>query len=144
MSRESSLVKNTFILSIGTFLPKVVSFITLPILTGYLTKEEYGTYDLIITLASLFLPAITLQIQTAAFRFLIEIREKPEKIKSIISNIFAFLLPMSILGDVILFFCLYKLDLYIRLLICLYYLADAFVNACRQIVRGLSKNRSYS
>lgn len=144
MSREGSLIKNTFILSIGTFLPKVASFITLPILTGYLTQAEYGTYDLIITLASLFLPAITLQIQTAAFRFLIEVREKPEKIKSIISNIFAFILPISIFGVIILFFCLFKVDIYIRLLICLYYLTDAFVNACRQIVRGLSNNSSYS
>lgn len=144
MSREGSLVKNTFILSIGTFLPKVVSFITLPILTGYLTKDEYGTYDLIITLASLFLPAVTLQIQTVAFRYLIEVREKPERIKTIISNIMAFLMPTSVLGVVILFFCLYKVDIYIRLLICLYYLADTVVNACRQIVRGLSLNRVYS
>ena len=62
MSREGKLVKNTLILSIGTFLPKLASFVTLPILTAYLTKEEYGTYDLITVLVSLLLPAVTLQI----------------------------------------------------------------------------------
>lgn len=72
MSREKSLIKNTIVLSIGTVIPKFASFIVLPILTGYLTKTEYGTYDLITVLCSLFLPAVTLQIQTAAFRFLIE------------------------------------------------------------------------
>ena len=76
MSREGKLVKNTLVLSIGTFLPKAVSFITLPILTGYLTKAEYGTYDLITVLVALILPAATLQIQAAAFRFLIEVRDK--------------------------------------------------------------------
>lgn len=79
MSREGNLAKNTGILAIGTFLPKLASFITLPILTGYLSKAQYGTYDLIITLASLFLPAVTLQIQTAAFRFLIEVRSEEKK-----------------------------------------------------------------
>ena len=72
MSREGSLVKNTLVLSIGTVFPKLASFVVLPILTGCLTKSEYGTYDLITVLCSLFLPAVTLQIQTAAFRVLIE------------------------------------------------------------------------
>ena len=56
MSREGKLAKNTLIISIGTFLPKLASFITLPILTGYLTQVEYGTYDLITILVSLLLP----------------------------------------------------------------------------------------
>lgn len=74
MNREEKLIKNTMILAIGTFLPRVASFIVLPILTGYLTQEEYGTYDLITVLVSLLLPVATLQIQTAAFRFLIDVR----------------------------------------------------------------------
>ena len=47
MSREKALVKNSIIISIGTFLPKLVSLITLPIVTAGLTKAEYCTYDLI-------------------------------------------------------------------------------------------------
>ena len=49
MSREKALVKNSAIISVGTFLPKLVSLITLPIVTAGLNKTEYGTYDLIIT-----------------------------------------------------------------------------------------------
>ena len=74
MSREGALVKNTVILAIGTFFPKLAIFITLPVLTAFLTQEEYGTYDLTLTLVSLILPAATLQIQSAAFRFLIDVR----------------------------------------------------------------------
>ena len=40
MNREKSLVKNLGVLSIGTFVRKLLSFVTLPILTAYLTKEE--------------------------------------------------------------------------------------------------------
>ena len=71
MSRGKELAKNTLILFFGTFLPKLSSIITLPIITGGLTKVEYGTYDLIGTLISLLFPIVTLQIHSAAFRFLI-------------------------------------------------------------------------
>lgn len=34
MEREKALAKNTIIIGFGTFLPKVASIITLPIVTG--------------------------------------------------------------------------------------------------------------
>lgn len=144
MSREGKLAKNTFILSIGTFLPKIASFITLPILTGFLTKEEYGTYDLITVLVSLVLPAATLQIQTAAFRFLIDKRENKDDVKSIVTNIFAFIIPTSLIALIILFFCIPSQNVVIRLWICAYFFADILVNGARQVTRGLEKNLSYS
>ncbi len=144
MGRGEKLIKNTFILAIGTFLPKFTSFITLPILTGMLSMEEYGTYDLIIVLVSLFLPAITLQIQTAAFRFLIDDRKDEKKVKNIISNIYAFVIPVSIVGVVILFFCLFKISISIRIAICLYYISDIMVSTTRQVARGISQNFKYS
>ena len=98
MNRERKLIKNTFILSIGTFLPRLTSFIILPILTGCLTKNEYGSYDLITILASLYLPAITLQIQTAAFRFLIDERNNKQCVKKIVSSIVAFTIIVSLIG----------------------------------------------
>ena len=143
MSREGKLAKNTFILSIGTFLPKLAAFIILPILTGYLTKEEYGTYDLVTVLVSLILPAATLQIQTAAFRFLIDVRKDDSRIKSIITNIFAFIIPTSLIALVILYFFLPG-EVGIRLLICVYFLADILVNGARQVSRGLEKNLDFS
>ena len=97
MKREKNLVQNTVILAIGSYLPKLTTLITLPLLTQHLTKAEYGTYDLMAMLVSLLLPAATLQIQSAAFRFLIACRDSKEKKTVIISNIFAFTIPMSIL-----------------------------------------------
>ena len=144
MSREGKLVKNTLILSIGTFLPKLASFVTLPILTAYLTKEEYGTYDLITVLVSLLLPAVTLQIQTAAFRFLIDKRNDESEIKSIVSTIFAFILPVSLVSLVILWFVLPLEHQMVKAFICGYFLIDIIVNSTRQISRGLQRNMEYS
>lgn len=143
-SRENKLIKNTVILAIGTFLPKFAVFITLPILTGYLTKEEYGTYDLVLTLVSLLLPAATLQIQTAAFRFLIEKRDKKEDIKLIITNIYAFIIPTSIIALGVLYFVLGSQESVIRIEICLYFMLDMLSSATRQVVRGLGKNSLYT
>ena len=144
MSREKNLVKNTFVLSIGTFLPKLATFVTLPILTGCLTKEEYGTYDLINVLVSLLLPAVTLQLQTAAFRYLIDCRHDDEKKKDIITNIYLFIIATSIVALVVTYFVLGNYDSTLRLMICLYFFADILANAARQVVRGLSANMSYS
>ena len=144
MNREKALAKNTLIISFGTFLPKFSSIITLPIITGGLTKAEMGTYDLIGTLVSLFLPIITLQIQSAAFRFLIDVRDDEKETKRIITNILAFIVPISIISLLILYFCLYKITFAVRLLICLYFFSDILMLSCQQIVRGLSNNKLYS
>ena len=144
MSREGKLAKNTMVIAIGTFLPKLASFITLPILTGCLTKSEYGTYDLINVLVSLLLPAATLQIQMACFRFLIDVRGKDKEIKAIVTNLFFFIGSTSLVALMVLYFCLGSQPVVIRIFICLYFLADIFVNAARQVCRGLNRNLDYS
>ena len=144
MSTEGKLVKNTAILSLGTFLPKFASYITLPILTGLLTKDEYGTFDLVTVLVSLLLPAVTLQIQTAAFRFLIDERGNEAETRSIITNIYAFVLPLSLATLVVLYFFLPDSSPLTNLFICLYFFADVIVNAARQIARGLGRTMDYS
>jgi len=144
MKRGESLAKNTLILSLGTIIPKITSFITLPIITLYLTKNEIGFNELIMMFSILMLPVATLQIQTAAFRFLIDVRDDEEEIKKIISSIIAFTFITSLIALVVVFLCLYKEDIYLRFLICLYYLADIFANTLRQICRGLGKNGEYS
>lgn len=144
MDRGKSLAKNTIILAIGNVLPKAVSFITLPILTACLTKADYGTYDLINTLVSLFLPLVTLQIQTAAFRFLIDKRNNIEEEKKIITNIYIFTGSVSIVALFILYFVLWKYSIITRLLICTYFLLDIFIATSRQVIRGIGKNSVYS
>lgn len=144
MNREKALAKNTFIIAIGTFLPKFSSIITLPIITGGITKAEMGTYDLISTLVSLFLPVATLQIQSAAFRFLIDVREDEKETKRIITNIISFILPTSLIALTILYLCLGNVSLVIRWLICLYFFSDILMLSTQQIVRGLSNNKLYS
>lgn len=142
--RSREFVNSGLILSIGTFLPKFASFIILPILTGCLTKEEYGTYDLIVVLASLVLPAATLQIQTAAFRFLVAARGDRAQSSRIITNILAVLLPVSAAALAAIYFLFPSQSRTLRLIVCLYFFWDALYGAMGQIARGIGKNLVYS
>lgn len=144
MSREKELAKNTFIIALGTFLPKLTALVTLPILTGYFTKAEYGIFDLLTTLVSLLLPVATLQIQSAAFRFLIECRENREKTKSVISTLLTFLFPISLIVVILLFYMIPLDSSLTRILVSLYFLFDIMSMGIQQIIRGLSKNVIYS
>ena len=143
LSREKNFVKNIIVLAFGTFLPKFASFVTLPIYTAYLTKSEYGTFDLISIFCSLLLPVATLQIQSAAFRFLLEVKNDERKKKSIITTLYCFVIPVS-LAVLIAVFLVLKLPLLLRWLIVLYYLGDILVMVTRQVARGLSMNQKYS
>lgn len=142
--RGKQLLKNTFVLTLGNILPKVTNLVTLPVLTAYLTKAEYGTYDLIITLVSLLLPAATLQIQSAAFRFLVEHREDENEQKNVVSNIFVVVLPISIIVLLSMFFVMAKYDPMFRLLLVVYYFLDIILLVAQQVARGLGKNLLYS
>lgn len=144
MNREKSLIKNIFIIGLGTFLPKFASIITLPIVTGYLTQKEYGTYDLILVLISLILPLATLQIQSAAFRFLVENRNNTNEVCSIVTNILSFTVITSILPILVIYIFLYKYDFIMRCAICLYFFFDIIFQTIQQICRGLGENAVYS
>lgn len=100
MDRNRILAKNTVLLGIGQFIPKVLAIIILPILTGYLSTEEYGVYDLILSVASLALPLMTLLIQQGAFRFLIADNNKKQEI---VSSAFGFLILLATIWTVVLF-----------------------------------------
>lgn len=144
MSREKELVKNTVVLGIGKFLPKVISVITLPIVTAQLTKAEYGTYDLLSTLVMLVTPIATLQIQSAAFRFLIDQRGNKEKSSEIITNILFVTVPISVIVSIIIGIIMDQLSFILRIIISLYFITDVLYSTFAQITRGLAMNKIYS
>lgn len=146
MNREKALIKNTLILAVGNFLPKLTTLITLPILTQYLSKTDYGTYDLISTIASLLIPIVTLKIDMGAFRFLIECRDDKKRAKEIISSAVFFVLPISMITMIFVYIIMIQrgINEILCLLICLYFFFDGIYSLIIQIVRGLAKNLLYS
>jgi len=143
-NREGKLLKNTIILAIGTFFPKLAIFLVLPAMSELLTKEDYGIYDLVTTMVALVLPVATVQIQSAAFRYLIDVKDNEKEKRKIVSTIYAFVLLTSVICLTIVFFVLFKMPIVIRAAICIYYFCDIIALVNKQIVRGLSRNIDYA
>ena len=143
MGREKKLLKNTFIIAIGTVLTKLTTFITLPIYTKYLTKQEYGSYDLIMTIISLIIPIITLQIHLAVFRQIMDEDSEDEK-KKTISTAFFFMGFTSLITVILTFFTFKTLDLYIKIAIAIYFVLDTFLQGILYTLRGLGQNKKYA
>ncbi len=144
MNRSKELAKNTIIISIGTFLPKLAAIITLPIITSQLTKEEYGTYDLFSSFVALLLPIVTLQIQSGLFRFLIDCRDNPEEKKRLISTVYCTLIPICFISVIVLIVAFHGYPFIFQILFISYVITDIVITFTRQIVRGLSENKLYS
>ena len=148
MSDKSStgkeLAKNTAIISVGKICTQVVSFLLLPIYTGLLTTEEYGAVDLIITYTSLLLPLVTLQLEQALFRFLLEKRGDSLGTKEVLSDvcsinilaliffIFAFLLISPLIHSKYKYYLLFNL------------VTNAYSSIMLQVARGFGSNVIYA
>jgi len=141
--RGKSLIINTFVLSMGQFFPQIAAIITLPIYTGYLTKAEYGRYDLVNVLVYILNVVVILQIHQAAFRFLIDVRGKKEE-KVYITNTIAFEIIPSIFSSIVFGLAYYTLPASTRILLGLYLFFNLQFNISGQIARGLGKNSVYA
>lgn len=143
-TRNSKLLKNASILSLGTLLTKGMMFIITPLVARWLTTEEYGTFDLFISYSSLFIPIFTLSSGESIFRFLLE-SEKQYNIKKIISNGFLIDIFGILLGSLLLcIICLNKNEWMIYLVFYLYVVSEVAYSYCLNILRGLKKLKEYA
>lgn len=143
MDREKSLIKNTFVLALGKFLPHFTALVTLPIYTTMLTSAEYGRYDLILVLQYILEIAALVQIHQAAFRFLIDVRGT-EKERKYISTTVAFALIPSLLISILPAIIYRDSGVKNSIVIAIYFFVCVQYNVTGQIARGLGKNKEYS
>lgn len=69
MDKYKKLLSNTLILTIGTFASKLLVYFLMPLYTAILSKEQYGTADLITNAANLLIPFCCIGITHGVFRF---------------------------------------------------------------------------
>lgn len=144
MSKGRELAKNTFIIVIGKICTQFISFFLIPLYTSYLETSDYGTVDLINTYISLLIPIVTLQLEQATFRFLLDFRENEDKksilITSIIKKLFVhFIIYLAIYLLVSNFINLdYKYFLVTNIFVCM------FSSILLQIARGFGKTKIYT
>ena len=96
MSREKSLIKNTLIMAVGTFLPRIINLLTTPIITSSTTGAQYGQIDLVTsTILNFIVPLCTLQLEQALFRFLVDAKSEEEQRKTITNGYLIIFIMMN-------------------------------------------------
>lgn len=144
-NRTNALFRNTVILGVGQFIPKIVALVVLPLMTMALNTSDYGIYDIVLSAESLFMPLLTLQIQQAIFRKSIQYG-KEERKKYVSSGYFFLILSYVLWCPCLLFFltAVFKASLINACCIYLYYIVYASYDTLGQTVRGIGKNSVYS
>lgn len=144
MNRKKDLIKNTLIIGLGKVSTQLISFFLLPLYTFFLSPSEFGTVDLIITYIALLAPAVTLQLEMASFRFLVDARNDENEKKRIVSNVIWTTLVILVVCTVLFL----ALNLFIAIqyagLILLSLGVTIFSNLFLQFARGMGDNKKFA
>ena len=143
MKEKRELIKNTIIISIGKFSTKLVSFLLLPLYTAILLPAEKGEVDLLNRISMFLMPLITLQMEEALFRFLIETKSKSDK-KEIFSNVVLFSFISSIVWSIIIYVVGNLLNYQYTTWLIIYSLASFVYAVCEGFLRGEGRLKAYS
>lgn len=145
IDRNKELAINTVILGMGQLVPKFLAILLLPLLTSYLTTDEYGNYDLILSIASLLIPIVTMQIQQAVFRYLIASKSTEDKVQYVTVALI-YIGSSSIICYPIIYLILkfFRIATLSALLICVLFFSESLYSLLGQVIRGLGHNVQYS
>lgn len=143
-NKKNEFIKNTFILLIGKFATQFSTLLLIPIFTHYFMPDDYGWVDLLQTYVFLIVPVITLRMDSAVFRFLIDKRNDDKEKTIIITNSLFLLFIVFIFVSVLSLLFIYFIHFNYVILFIIYILVSLFSNVLIQILRGLGKNLQYS
>lgn len=145
MSREKTLVKNTLIMALGTFLPRIINIVTTPIINGNVTIEQYGQIDLVTTtILSFIVPLCTLQIEQALFRFLVDAKNEKEKRLAITNGYIMIFGLMALVAIICWFVPINMFEGSFKLLVIGYIWIEIIATTSRFVLRAFSKYKEYS
>lgn len=144
MSRQKDLAKNTAILTVGKVCTQCISFFLLPLYTAILSAEDYGTFDLFVTYATLLLPLINWQLDQGLFRFMLDYRSNKDEQKKLFSTLLLSSTAQNIIY-VILFICIEPfLKIENAYFLLLYVVLQVYNALFLQFVRGLGYSIKYT
>lgn len=142
MNSYKKLMDNSMVFAIGTMGSKMLNVILLPLYTYYLTTEEYGNADIIITTATMLLPIISFSMYDAALRFALN---KSLSKKIVISNA-VICATFGVIISSLLVPILSTLEVYSDLTIYLFLIMSVqiYERIFAQFARGIGKVKSFA
>ena len=141
-NKYNTLLSNTLLISMGTFGSKILVFLMVRFYTGYLTRSDYSTADLITQTANLLFPIISVGIADGVFRFVMD--SESDK-KSVLSLGFwcITLGSLAFVGIVPLLNLVSDFKGYVWLIV-VYTLASCYHSLCVSYLRGVGKTALFA
>ena len=143
MKIKDNLLKNTGIIAIGRCSTQILMFLLLPLYTSILTTKEYGQYDLLNTVSIFLIPFVTLLMEEAMFRFLIDVKNEEEK-KKVISQSVIFSVLNTLLFSIIILVIGTIINYDYKIYLIFYIVASILSGLAGSILRGTSKYKKYA
>ena len=143
------LIKNTFILTLGTFGSKLLVFLLLPLYTNCLLPSEYSSADLIANLANFLIPIFCCGVSEGVLRFSLKEKTANGEAKYDRKAVFSASLCITLLGS-LLIAALFPLIRRIPgfesygILVILYVIASNLHSIAAEYVRACEKHALYS
>jgi len=141
--QKNNLARNTIMLSVSSLLMNFLMFIMIPFFSSWLSMEDYGRFDLLVTYVSLIIPIINLASGEAVFRYSIDY-EEPKYKKRFISNGLAIVVINMFIFTLILAIILFVTKKTILLPFYALLLGQLLNNYFQSFLRGIRKLSIYS
>ena len=142
ITRTRELLKNSLSIGIGTIASKLIVFLLVPLYSRWLTPEEYGTFDLVITYITLCVPFATLQLEQAIY---INCVSGNDDSRQYYTSALAIIIPLlCIVSLIVLYVMLVILHLNYAPSFILYFCAYSFFNLNAEYARGKKDLMIYS
>ena len=139
-TKYKSLLKNIFYFLLAGFVPRIASFILLPIYTSYLKTSDLGISDLIVSTVNLLLPLLTLEVQDAVMKFSLDNTASKKSVFSIGINLSLLGAIVLLIGEIILYKTgIIHLPLHLLAYMFILYIVDSTNIIVSYFCRGLDK-----
>ena len=135
------LAKNSLLFAIGSFSSRAVTFFLLPFYTYYLTPDEFGKIDVLLTTILLLIPLISLHAMEMVFRFAMDSNKSLSS--TLMNGLFFCIIGFSVL---VFFTPLIVRVEFIAPFVILFLSAFFFTmvdGVCQQFARGIGKIKYY-
>lgn len=139
---SKNLIKKSGLYFIGNISTKFINFILLPIYAYFMSTSDFGSFDLINTIANLFAPIVFFSIWDGVLKFLLD--DEQSELEVIISTtfIFSFIIFFIITALFTIYSIFFGIN-YFYISIYLLLLVFAFQSLWQYSARGLKENKAY-
>lgn len=136
------LLGGSMIYFVGNALTQLISLLLMRFVTGNVTPEEYGFFNLVTTISNLVIPFVTVQMSEAVFKFVLKANAEDEK-----KSYFSICFVVSAISIALIFLGVAILSNFVSIpkapLVALYVASYALFGIYQKILRCLNRNKDF-